>query len=71
MMMLGAAGCVIAHARAHRWLGCEALLLGIALFIPYADFFALLLTLSWIVVVSVMASRSALGSRDAAAGVTA
>jgi hypothetical protein len=33
--------------------------LGIALFIPFADFIALLLTLVWIVVTSVMLARRA------------
>jgi hypothetical protein len=59
VMMLGAAGCVIPRARAALpvWLGWAALVLGIALFIPFADFFALVLTLLWIIVVSVMLFR--------------
>jgi hypothetical protein len=37
-------------------LGCSRV--GVALFIPYADFFALLLTLIWILIVSVLLWRS-------------
>jgi len=59
VMMLGAAGCLISHPRSYRWLGRIALVLGIALFIPFADFFALILTLVWIIVVSVMLFRDA------------
>lgn len=57
VMMLGAAGCLLARAGRHRWLGWAALVLGILLFIPFADFIALLLTLLWIIVVSVMLFR--------------
>jgi hypothetical protein len=42
VFMLGAAGSWLASARGYRWLGWAALVLGIALFIPFADFFALL-----------------------------
>jgi hypothetical protein len=57
VMMLGAAGCLISRAGSYRWLGWIALVLGVALFIPFADFIALLLTLIWIVVVSIMLFR--------------
>jgi hypothetical protein len=57
VMMLGAAGSLIPRARAYRWLGWAALILGLALFIPFADFFALLLTGVWIIVTSVMLFR--------------
>jgi hypothetical protein len=57
VMMLGAAGSLIPRARAHRVLGWIALVVGIALFIPFADFFALLLTGIWMIVVSVMLYR--------------
>jgi hypothetical protein len=59
VMMLGAAGCVIPRVRAAlpTWLGWTALVLGIALFIPFADFIALILTLLWLIVVSVMLFR--------------
>lgn len=55
VMMLGAAGLFLAaSAGAPRWLGWVALVLGVALFIPFADFIALILTLVWIIVVGVM-----------------
>ena len=56
VMLLGAAGALfsIGAQRALRW---SALVLGIALFIPFADFFALLGTLLWIVVTSVVLAR--------------
>jgi hypothetical protein len=57
-MLLGAAGLAIPEARSPTWLGWAALVLGIALFVPFADFFALLLTAVWIVVASVTLSRS-------------
>lgn len=58
VMMLGAAGALLTTG-AHRRLGWIALVLGIAAFIPFADFFALLATLLWIVVTSVVVSRGA------------
>lgn len=58
VMMLGAAGCLWRHVGAERWLGRVALVLGILLFIPFADFFALLLTGIWIVVVGLVRSRA-------------
>ena len=57
VLMLGAAGTLFPRARPARALGWAALVLGIALFIPFADFFALLLTGVWIVVVSVIQFR--------------
>jgi hypothetical protein len=59
VMLLGAAGCLIPRAGRHRWLAWAALVLGILLFIPFADFFALILTLIWMIVVSVMLFRGA------------
>jgi hypothetical protein len=52
-----------------RWLGWIALILGIALFIPYAEvsFFALVVTLLWIIVASVMLYRGS-SSADRALG---
>ena len=60
VMMLGAAGLLLgAGTLLPRWLGWAALLFGLALFIPYVDFFALLLSLIWIIVVSVLLFRTA------------
>jgi hypothetical protein len=56
VMMLGAAGLLLS-AGVMRWLGWIALVLGVALFIPFADFFALLATLVWIVVTSIVLAR--------------
>jgi hypothetical protein len=59
VMMLAAGGAALNGVRLlPRWLGWAAVVLGVALFIPFADFFALLLTLIWILIVSVMLSRS-------------
>ncbi len=71
VMMLGAAGSLLGTARGQRWLGWSALALGIALFIPFADFFALLLTLIWIIVTSVMLFRLKLGPSHPVAAQTA
>jgi hypothetical protein len=57
VMMLGAAGLLLS-AGVMRWLGWIALVLGVAAFIPVADFVALLGTLIWIVVVSVLQARA-------------
>ena len=54
VMLIGAAGCLLPGALVPRWLAWVALVLGILLFIPFADFFALLLTLIWIIVVSIV-----------------
>jgi hypothetical protein len=62
VMMLGAAGCLVARTGGYRRLGWIALVLGIALFIPFADFIALILTLVWILVLSVMLFRDAPGT---------
>jgi hypothetical protein len=59
VMMLGAAGSLLASGRLPRWLGWTALALGIGLFILFVDFVALILTLIWIIVVSVMLFRAA------------
>ena len=68
VMMLGAAGTLLLmRLRGARWLGWIALLLGVLLFIPFADFFALLASLLWILVVSVMLTRGGEGGRPATA----
>ena len=60
LMMLGAAGTLLTASvtAGYRRLGWCALILGIAAFIPFADFFALLLTGVWIIVASIMAARA-------------
>jgi hypothetical protein len=59
LMLLGAAGTLLSASvtAGYRRLGWCALILGIALFIPFADFFALLLTGIWIIVTSIMLAR--------------
>jgi hypothetical protein len=56
VLMLGAAGVMLSSAT--RWLGWTALVLACALFIPFADFFAMMATAIWIVVVSVALARA-------------
>jgi hypothetical protein len=58
VMMLGGAGLLLTGSLLPRWLGWLAVLLGVALFIPYADFIALIISLLWILVVSVMLFRT-------------
>ncbi|MDQ3993692.1 MAG: hypothetical protein M3265_02720 [Actinomycetota bacterium] len=58
VMMLGAAGVLLQRTRMPRWLGWAALVFGVALFIPFADFIALLLSLLWIIVLSVLLFRA-------------
>jgi hypothetical protein len=59
VMMLGAGWAVVAAARLlPRWLGWVAVVVGVLLFIPFADFIALLLTLIWIIVASIMLWRT-------------
>jgi hypothetical protein len=70
VMMLGAAATLLARPSAPRWLAWAALVLGVALFIPLADFFALLLSGIWIVAESVMLYRRAPAAESAPVGVT-
>lgn len=65
VMMLGAAGTILSSRRG--WIGWVALVLGVLLFIPYADFFALILTLLWILVVSIKLFRAEARASAAAA----
>jgi hypothetical protein len=58
VMMLGAGGWLVGRVGRYNGLGWVALVLGIGLFIPYVDFFALLLSLLWIIVTSVFLYRS-------------
>ena len=57
VMMVGAAGTLLT-AGVMRPLAWIALVLGVAAFVPFADFFALLATLVWIVVTAVVMARS-------------
>lgn len=57
VLVLGAAGSLIPRAGAQRVLGWLALIAGIALFIPYADFPALVATGLWILAMSVVLLR--------------
>ena len=74
VMMLGAAGTLFSRAGSRR-LAWPALVLGIALFVPIADFFAFLLTGVWIIVVGVRLARGSAdtspATRRGAVGVTA
>ena len=67
VMMLGAGGSLLARTRLYRWLGWAALALGIALFIPFVDFVALLLSGVWILVTSVTLFRERAEARYAVA----
>ena len=67
VFMVGAAGAWLTSARGYRWLGWVALVLGIALFIPYADFVALLASGVWIVVASVLLFREEAAGRPTVA----
>ena len=57
VMMIGAAGTLLS-AGVLRPLGWIALVLGVAAFVPFADFFALLAALLWIVVTGIVLARS-------------
>ncbi|HSC73697.1 MAG TPA: hypothetical protein VLB89_05985 [Gaiellaceae bacterium] len=59
VFMLGAAGACLTSPAAHRWLGRIAIILGVALFIPFADFFALLASGLWIIAATVVLARRA------------
>lgn len=66
IMMLGAAGALFSVG-ARRWVCWMPLLLGVALFIPFADFFALLATLLWIAATSIVLARGPLRASYVAA----
>jgi hypothetical protein len=57
VFMLGAAGACLTSPAAYRWLGRIAIVLGIALFIPFADFFALLVSGLWIIAATLVLAR--------------
>ena len=67
VMMLGAAGSLLPRVGVYRVLGWVALVLGIALFIPFADFIALLASGLWIIVTSAMLFRERSDARYVAA----
>lgn len=69
LMMLGAAGWLLGRLGNYNRLGWVALVLGSGLFIRFVDFFALLLSLLWIIVTSVMLYRTPQDER-AEAGTT-
>jgi hypothetical protein len=64
VLMLGAAGALLAR-KVHPVLGWIALLDGILLFIPYADFFGLIVSGLWILVTSVLLFRRGAAFADA------
>jgi hypothetical protein len=70
VMMLGAGATVLSSALP-RWMGWVALALGVLLFIPFADFFALLVTLIWIIVASIYLYRQGAGETAAGAATAA
>jgi hypothetical protein len=57
-MMLGAAGWLLGRERVHGWLGWAALVLGIALFVPFIGVLALVLSFVWIIVTSIALFRA-------------
>ena len=57
VFMLGSAGACLTSGASYRWLGRIAIVLGIALFIPFADFFALLASGLWIIGATVVLTR--------------
>jgi hypothetical protein len=59
VMLLGAAGTLIPRRGSFRVLGWIALPAGIALFIPFADFIALLASALWIIATSIALVRTA------------
>jgi MFS family permease len=56
-MMLGAAAWLLGRARVQGWLGWAALVLGFGLFVPFIGVLALILSLVWIIVASIMLFR--------------
>jgi hypothetical protein len=70
VMMLGAGGALLSRGAGSRWLARTAVLLGILLFVPFADFFALLASGLWILAASVSLSRRP-GAPAYAAGLAA
>jgi hypothetical protein len=71
VMMLGAAATLRSRGGSLRVLGTIAIVLGVALFIPFVDFFALLATGIWLIAASVVLYRDAAGPSYAARPLTA
>lgn len=71
VMMLGAAATLRGREGSFRVLGRIAAVLGVALFIPFADFFAFLATGLWLIGASAVLYRDAAGERYAARPQTA
>ena len=59
VMMVGSAGALLSRQAGSRRLGWTALVLGVLLFVPFADFFALLASALWILATSVVLYRRA------------
>jgi hypothetical protein len=68
--MLAASGLRLTAHAAPRWVGWVTLVLGIALFIPYADFIALILTGVWFLIESVQLVRQPDTATEPALGTT-
>jgi hypothetical protein len=64
VLMLGAGGSLLAR-KVHPVLGWVAIVVGILLFVPYADFFALIMSGLWIIVTSVLMFRKGAAFADA------
>jgi hypothetical protein len=64
VLMLGAAGSLIPARGAFRVLGWIALVAGLTLFVPFADFVALLVTAIWLIVASVLLYRQGTSLAD-------
>ena len=67
VMMIGAAGSLWRRTGMQLALGRIALVLGVLLFLPYVDFLALLVTLLWSVVMSIVLYRGGRATRAAVA----
>jgi hypothetical protein len=67
VMMIGAAGCLWRQTGAQLALGRVALVLGVLLFLPFVDFFALLVTLLWSVVISIVLYQGGRSTRASVA----
>ena len=64
LMMLGAGASLLVSSKGYRIMGWIGLVLGVVLFVPFADFPALLLTGIWLIVASIMFYRHAPGPAE-------